>query len=102
MSDLISRSAIYKYIKSEINPYGKPFGGSAYELGLKIMDFIENMETFEGAPMVHGKWVYENYTWNCSECGYQDCGYDEYPTNGKSGLNFCPNCGSDMRKKVAE
>ena len=57
MSDLISRSAIYKYVKSEINLYGKPFEGSAYELGLKIMEFIENMETVEAAPVVHGEWI---------------------------------------------
>lgn len=41
MSD---KSKIYDYIKRTINPYGKPFEGTAYELGLKIMDFIENMD----------------------------------------------------------
>lgn len=40
MSD---KSKIYDYIKRTINPYGKPFEGTAYELGLKIMDYIENM-----------------------------------------------------------
>lgn len=37
------KSKIYNYIKKTINPYGKPFEGTAYELGLKIMDYIENM-----------------------------------------------------------
>lgn len=41
MSD---KSKIYDYIKRTINPYGKPFKGTAYELGAKIMDFIENMD----------------------------------------------------------
>ena len=41
MSD---KSKIYGYIKRTINPYGKPFNGTAYELGVKIMDFIENMD----------------------------------------------------------
>ena len=36
MNDLISRKKIHDYIKGEINPYGKPFEGTAYELGLKI------------------------------------------------------------------
>lgn len=40
MSD---KSKIYNYIKRTINPYGVPFGGTAYELGLKIMDYIKNM-----------------------------------------------------------
>lgn len=38
------KSKIYDYIKRTINPYGKPFEGTAYELGLKIMDYIENMD----------------------------------------------------------
>ena len=42
-NDLISRSKIRNYIKSLINPYGKPFEGTAYELGLKIMKYIDNM-----------------------------------------------------------
>lgn len=41
MSD---KSKIYNYIKRTINPYGKPFKGTAYEFGVKIMDFIENMD----------------------------------------------------------
>lgn len=41
MSD---KSKIYDYIKRTINPYGKPFEGTACELGLKIMDYIENMD----------------------------------------------------------
>lgn len=41
MSD---KSKIYDYIKRTINPYGRPFKGTAYEFGLKIMDYIENMD----------------------------------------------------------
>ena len=36
MSD---KREIYDYIKRAINPYGRPFEGTAYEFGLKIMDF---------------------------------------------------------------
>ena len=45
MSDLISREKIRDYIKGEINPYGKPFEGTAYELGLKIMRYIDAMDS---------------------------------------------------------
>lgn len=41
MSD---KHKIYDYIKRTINPYGRPFEGTAYELGLKIMDYNENMD----------------------------------------------------------
>ena len=45
MNDLISRKKISGYIKMIINPYGKPFEGTAYELGLKIMRYIDAMES---------------------------------------------------------
>ena len=41
MSD---KSKIYDYIKRTINPYGKTFKGTAYELGLKIMNYIKSMD----------------------------------------------------------
>lgn len=44
-NDLISREKIRDYIKGEINPYGKPFEGTAYELGLKIMRYIDAMDS---------------------------------------------------------
>ena len=44
MNDLISRKKICDYIKGKINPYGKPFEGTAYELGLKIMRYIDAMD----------------------------------------------------------
>ena len=46
MSDLISRKKIRDYIKGEINPYGKPFEGTAYELGLKIMGYVDAMDSY--------------------------------------------------------
>ena len=45
MRDLISRKKIRDYIKGEINHYGKPFEGTAYELGLKIMRYIDGMDS---------------------------------------------------------
>lgn len=51
---MINEKKIYNYIKSQINKYGKPFKGTAYEFGLKIMNYIENMEKV-------GDWI------SCSE-----------------------------------
>lgn len=39
---LIGAEKISNYIKSEINPYGKPFEGTVYEFGLKLMKYLEN------------------------------------------------------------
>ena len=101
MNDLISRSSIYNYIKAQINPYGKPFKGTAYEFGLKVMDYIENATTVEAAPVVHGEWIrvpssdmMTGAAYKCSECGKLRFG-SYLP-------NFCQHCGADMRKRVTE
>lgn len=40
---LTDANKIRDYVKEKINPYGKPFEGSVYEFGLKIMRYIDNM-----------------------------------------------------------
>lgn len=73
MSDLISRRQIHDYIQSQINPYGKPFEGTAYEFGLKIMDYIKNMSTVKP---VRGEWVCWKeqceYCMNRNTCPYPE------------------------------
>lgn len=41
---MIDSNQIYNYIKAQINPYGKPFEGTVFEFGIKIMDYINHME----------------------------------------------------------
>ena len=38
---------IIRKIKTEINPYGKPFEGTVYEFGKMLMDYLERMKTVE-------------------------------------------------------
>ena len=59
MSDLIGRSKIYNYIKTQINPYGKPFEGDVYEFGIKLMEYIKNMENAEHVTNINvwNKWI---------------------------------------------
>lgn len=40
--DMINR--IISYVQAEINPYGKPFEGTAYQFGLKVMQYLESMK----------------------------------------------------------
>lgn len=68
MGDLISRSQIYNYIKTEINPYGKPFEGTAYELGLKIMRYIDNMHTEYDLERVMEKFEERKSKFDCRSC----------------------------------
>lgn len=60
MSNDLRRKLIYaddirRYIKTQINPYGKPFEGSAYEFGLKVMRCIENMSAAYDVDKVVGQ-----------------------------------------------
>lgn len=57
-------------------------------------DVIERLDvqpTVDAAPVVHGRWIYENDDPSmipCSMCGYQVFRYNNTP--------YCPNCGAKM------
>ena len=38
----VNAKKITDYVKREINPYGRPFEGTVYEFGLKLMKYLEN------------------------------------------------------------
>ena len=50
---MIDEKKLINYIKTEINPYGDPFNDTAYEFGLKLIDYIE---AIEAQPQVGG-WI---------------------------------------------
>ena len=72
MSDLISRKKIRDYIKGEINPYGKPFEGTAYELGLKIIRYIDSMDSAYDIDNVIEELEKEAERWEDSGKEYKD------------------------------
>ena len=41
---LVSLEKIKNYIQTQINPYGKPFKGTAYEFGIKLLDYLNNKD----------------------------------------------------------
>ena len=72
MSDLISRKKISGYIKMIINPYGKPFEGTAYELGLKIIRYIDSMDSAYDIDNVIEELEKEAERWEDSGKEYKD------------------------------
>jgi hypothetical protein len=65
------------------------------QIGYKIFDAIRidlsRRPTIDAAPVVHGRWIYENddpLKIPCSICGYQVFRYNNTP--------YCPNCGAKM------
>ena len=89
---MIDSKKIISYIKRHINPYGKPFEGTVFEFGNKVMDYIEAIEkqpktdwipyTVGGELPCNGQkvwlsftneirsyvkqawWIYDHFEWN--------------------------------------
>ncbi len=99
MSDLISRSALIEAMEKKYEVAKKK---AFYSVGLSegfivCEEIINEQPTIEVKPVVHGEWIRQNKEkiWGksteivCSICGKKS--WLEY--------DFCPNCGSDMRKQ---
>ena len=59
----------------------------------EAVQIVEDFPAADVRPVVRGKW--ENTgsdVWKCSACGYGIMPWNE-------GVNFCPNCGADMREE---
>ena len=97
MSDLISRSELLQEFETETNRHS---GNDLWHYtGIKA--FIENAPSVEAKPVVHGEWLSfdeEANGWYCSKCGNIWQLNDGTPEENH--MNFCPNCGADMRKKA--
>ena len=66
---LIDADALYREVKTECNPYGKPTIG--FDDGKKVMEMINNQPTIDAEPVKHGHWENipgMNNTVFCSEC----------------------------------
>ena len=100
MSDLIYRED------------AKDFVRHAWAKGLDVIEYLDEVPAADVQPVVRGKWIpdydyaeydYDGSTplpeplkfqdgWQCSLCGAYE----------PSKVNFCPNCGADMRGEQDE
>ena len=98
MSDFISRSALLKSIEGvEVSFYlDDGVCGDNYD-DTTIVDIINVQPTIEAVPVVHGEWIESDLLFEADKCTI--CNASIYNTNG---MNFCPNCGADMRKGGTE
>lgn len=93
MSDLISRSALYKDI--ERRPYINKALAEIFET------IIDDQPEVEAVPVVHGKWIIGDDDmdyWKCSECGFEVCPADSIYTPYEMEINYCQKCGASMKK----
>lgn len=89
---LIDANALYREVKTECNPYGKPTIG--FDDGKKVLELIDASPTIEAEPVRRGHWVLtrdEQYEYcHCSECGY-DTG-ENWMIGSE--IPYCSQCGS--------
>ena len=97
MDDTISRAAaidiVNRYNQSHMILKGKPIVGAA--------SMVIEMEGLPSAERPTGEWVFDTQipiSGGGSSAGYRCsiCGRDYFHVDG---MNFCPNCGADMRGK---
>ena len=75
----------------KLEDYYKSSCGKAHEMARNCLDAVCDMPIINAAPVVHGRWIYENddpLKIPCSICGYQVFRYNNTP--------YCPNCGAKM------
>lgn len=82
-----------------------PYGETQHNV--MAVDDLEYLPTIEAEPVRHGRWILcedqhgvdndnNNYAYFCSQCHYQDV-HSKYAK-----VNFCWNCGADMRDGGAD
>lgn len=100
MSDYISKAEAIDKIHWGINDeafFGEP------EIDQAVMKFLREFPSADVRENIHGEWItqYEiirnpyseehNPHTKCSECNFR------VDTHSSQFMNFCPNCGADMR-----
>ena len=59
---------IKNYIQTQINPYGEPFKGTAYEFGIKLLDYLNNKDADYDVEKVVEELKNEKEFWNDATC----------------------------------
>jgi len=98
MKDLISREAALKCFHSWVNQYGDVY----------TPDEMPEYQAIEALPSAQseskkGKWIeaydpFNRISGRCSVCGWEAHLYEDDVV----GMNYCPNCGADMRGEQDE
>lgn len=95
MSRYIDADKLYDYLMAQANDAWNMKLPNVTQVLEDIADYVSVLDGADVRENVHGHWVKGEETYDgfmvhrCSECEW--FGYDG------TGVNFCPNCGADMR-----
>ena len=95
MGDLISRKALLESMDDKYNAKKDEVPDKLAEGFMQMEKLIKEQPSVEAVPVVRGEWEDNPYIWECNQCHKW-----LLVENGDADMNFCPECGADMRKKV--
>lgn len=94
MAEYIERGALMQF-PIRRDHYDRKNGNRHFINGIEtVLEYAENLQAADVAPVVHGRWDRHGSSWYCNRCGigYRiTCG--NIPANRH---NYCPNCGAKM------
>ena len=86
---LIDANALKKEIDEWLDSVGEATIAKNRAYYGELMGCIKDTPTVE---RLRGEWADDNVKWKCNRCGKWLVIYD-----GDADMNFCPECGADMR-----
>lgn len=92
MTDYISREALMRKIEEEAHEWGEDYDA------WQILGDIEDFPAADVRSVVRAKWQLDSdpgepWRYVCDKCGEKTTD----TVMGKPRVNYCPNCGADMR-----
>lgn len=98
MAEYINREALLDF-PIRANKCDKEHANEHFINGIEsVLEYAENLPTADVAPVVHGRWIYEEETlltlsgYRCSVCMRPRWLSPDVP----EAFKYCPNCGSKM------
>lgn len=97
MAEYIERGALMQF-PIRRDHYDRKNGNRHFINGIEtVLEYAENLQAADVAPVVHGKWEYIPQTLNTlSQIRCSFCGWWSLDPSIDGAYNYCPNCGAKM------
>lgn len=99
MARLIDADRLEDVIEDECFNY---ISDSDFNVGIQnglllARDFVQEAPTIDAEPVRHGKWIWEEDGYKCSNCSHKAYGNILECMDGT--YKYCPNCGARMNEE---